>query len=51
MEELKEHLEIAKLNFQHMGGVLPEDSRRIKEQQEHARLVGYLSLSYPFFIR
>ena len=42
VEELKEQLQIAKLNFQHLGGELPEDGQRVKEQQEHQRYVAHL---------
>ena len=38
VEELKEQLQIAKLNFQHLGGELPEDGQRIKKEQEHQRV-------------
>lgn len=37
LKELNEQLEIAKLNFQQLGGVLNEDQRKIEEQKEQSR--------------
>ena len=37
LDELTEQLEIAKLNFQQLGGVLIQDKKKLKEEQEHTR--------------
>ena len=37
LEELYGQLEIAKLNFQQLGGVLAEDKKKLKEEKEHTR--------------
>ncbi|XP_057302052.1 ankyrin repeat domain-containing protein 42-like [Hydractinia symbiolongicarpus] len=37
--ELAEQLEIAKLNFQQLGGVLEEDKKKLKQEQECSRKI------------
>ena len=37
VEELERLLEIAKDNYRQLGGELPEDRRRHKEEQENKR--------------
>lgn len=37
IDELAEQLEMAKLNFQQLGGVLEEDEKKMKEENEEKR--------------
>ena len=50
LEELYRQLEIAKLNYQQLGGVLKEDKIKMKEQQEHSRFAHDLPPLLSFFL-
>ena len=50
LEELYRQLEIAKLNYQQLGGVLKEDKIKMKEQQEHSRFACDLPPLHSFFL-
>nr|XP_002124556.2 ankyrin repeat domain-containing protein 42-like [Ciona intestinalis] len=48
IEELEKLLEIAKSNYKQFGGVLPEDKRKYKEEQENKRVIQELEAQLEY---